>query len=486
MDSFAEHAVIAGKYRLVRALARGGMGSVWVARHLALDIEVAIKFMVPEYAVLDEARGRFEHEARVSAQLKSPYVVHTYDYGSEEGMLFLVMELLQGEDLYTRLLRNRRLTPASLASVVTQVCKGLECAHEAGLVHRDLKPANIFLARQGKEEIAKVLDFGLAKFTDPSVTPTHTKTGMLVGSPYYMSPEQVRKSREVDTRSDLWALGVILFECLTGRVPFMGNEVGDVLVAICSDPIPLASQIARDLGPQVDQFFMRALSRNLNRRFQTAGELAEAFAALAQPAAPKSDGIYGKLTVALRGPKSDPLPVRGSKAPASPADSDAVTLERPPGMEGPDARLSPQYRRSLGSESTLAASSASVSARLQQSRKTSVLVGALGGLCIAGLAAAFLFGGRTEPTESEMQRDHVSASTNTMPTSVTVPPALASASAEAVSPAPSSAAAAPSTATAPKASAPERQPRSVVSAPPFKKPAGSGKTTVPHDPLDSR
>ncbi len=160
MVSVEQGTVIAGKYRLDRALARGGMGSVWVARHLQLEIDVAVKLMAPQYAASQDARVRFEREARASAQLRSPYVVHMYDYGAiADETLFLAMELLQGEDLDARLRRVGRFTPAGLASLVDQVCKALECAHDAGLVHRDLKPANLFLSRQGREEIAKVLTF---------------------------------------------------------------------------------------------------------------------------------------------------------------------------------------------------------------------------------------------------------------------------------------------------------------------------------------
>src|SRR5262245_3362193 len=225
MSSLEQGTIVAGRYRLERALAQGGMGSVWVARHLQLDVDVAIKFMTPQFAASADARARFEREAKASAQLKLANAVQVHDYGVEDGSPFLVMELLDGEDLESRLGRERRLTPAATLAVLESVCRALRRAHEVGLVHRDLKPGNIFLARQAGEEVVKVLDFGIAKDTQAAFGAAATRTGAILGSPHYMSPEQVRSSNRVDHRSDLWALGVIAFRCLTGHLPFPGDEV---------------------------------------------------------------------------------------------------------------------------------------------------------------------------------------------------------------------------------------------------------------------
>jgi serine/threonine protein kinase len=273
-----EKRTIAGRYRLERPLARGGMGSVWVARHLTLDVDVAVKFMAPELASSSEAQKRFEREAKASASLRIANAVHVYDYGIEEGTPYLAMELLEGEDLAARLGRQGRLDKAAMSSLVSQVSKALRRAHEIGLVHRDLKPGNLFLARQGAEEVVKILDFGIAKMTGLGVTGPATKTGTLLGSPLYMSPEQIRRSKEVDHRSDLWSLGVIVFECLTGRLPFQGEDLGELLLMICTEEIPLASRIVPELGPEVDRFFARALARDPADRFQSADELAAALA----------------------------------------------------------------------------------------------------------------------------------------------------------------------------------------------------------------
>ncbi|WP_437663453.1 protein kinase domain-containing protein [Sorangium sp. So ce1182] len=277
MTSLAEGSVIAGRYRLERMLARGGMGSIWVARHLQLDVGVAVKLMASEYAASTTARARFEREARAAAQLKIPNVVHVHDYGIEDDTPFLVMELLEGEDLETRLAREGRLTGVATQTIVTQVCKALRRAHEMGVIHRDLKPANLFLSRQDEDELVKVLDFGIAKAEGMLLAGKETKTGTLVGSPYYMSPEQVRRSKSLDRRSDLWSVGVIIYRCLTGRLPFPGEEIGEVFVAICTEDFPLPSSLAPELGPEVDRFFARALMRDPEHRFQSASELAEAF-----------------------------------------------------------------------------------------------------------------------------------------------------------------------------------------------------------------
>ncbi|APR75962.1 Putative serine/threonine-protein kinase pknH [Minicystis rosea] len=260
------------------------MGSVWVARHLQLDVDVAVKFMSPQLAASPEAQARFEREAKAAAMLKMANAVSVFDYGMEGDTPFMVMELLEGEDLQARLLRGGTLRPAELRAVLEPVCKVVRRAHELGLVHRDLKPGNIFLARQGGEEIIKVLDFGIAKDTGSALGGSATQTGAMLGSPHYMSPEQVRSTNRVDHRTDLWALGVIAFQCLTGRLPFHGDEVGEVLVEVCTAPIPVPSTLVPSLGPHVDSFFARALDRDPARRFQSAAELYDALAALVAPA----------------------------------------------------------------------------------------------------------------------------------------------------------------------------------------------------------
>ncbi|WP_438027954.1 protein kinase domain-containing protein [Sorangium sp. So ce233] len=275
--------VLIGKYRLERPLSRGGMGSVWVARHLQLGTSVAVKFMDPAYAESPAFRTRFEREARAAAQLKNPHVVQVHDFGIHESVPYLVMELLQGEDLNTRLQRRGRLPLLEAHRILVQTGKALRSAHDAGLVHRDLKPANLFLARiDGEDEDqVKLLDFGIAKETTSKLVADASTTGEVMGSPHYMSPEQLRAERDLDARSDLWALGVILFRMVTGYLPFPGDVLAHVMTRILVDPIPSATQLAPDLPRAVDAFFHRALSRDRTHRFQTVREMVAEFARIA-------------------------------------------------------------------------------------------------------------------------------------------------------------------------------------------------------------
>jgi serine/threonine-protein kinase len=262
-------------------LGRGGMGSVWEGIHMTLGTRVAVKFIDAEHAESAEARHRFENEARAAAALRSKHVVEVYDHGlMDDGRPFIVMEFLDGEPLDKRLDRAGRLPAADTARIVSQVCRALAKAHAAGIVHRDLKPDNVFLVWDDDDgsDVAKVVDFGIAKFTDSKGPTSATRTGSVLGTPYYMSPEQARGLRTVDYRSDLWSVGVITFRCMTGHLPFEGEAVGDVLVKLCTAPLPVPSQYAPDLPTGFDGWFARALSREPEGRFQSAAELGNSLA----------------------------------------------------------------------------------------------------------------------------------------------------------------------------------------------------------------
>ena len=252
------------------------MGEVWIAEHAALSAPVAVKFMDVALVADADARRRFESEAKAAAALRSPHVVHMLDYGIEEGAPYIVMELLDGETLEHRLKGVERLDLVTASKILTQACKALELAGDAGIVHRDLKPANLFLARSGREEIVKILDFGVAKFT---ATPGDTtSSGRLLGSPHYMSPEQARGGLPVDHKSDLWSMGVILFELVTGERPFDGPAVGDVLLQICTEPVHTPRSVHAELPEWVDDYFKTALARDPAARFESAAAMAEEFA----------------------------------------------------------------------------------------------------------------------------------------------------------------------------------------------------------------
>jgi len=276
--------LVAGKYRLSRLLGRGGMGSVWEGLHTTLGTRVAVKFIDAEYAESPEARSRFENEARAAATLRSKHVVEVYDHGvMTDGRPFIVMEFLEGEPLDKRLDRFGRLAPKDTARILHQVCRALSKAHAASIVHRDLKPENVFLVWDDEDgaDIAKVVDFGIAKFTDAALGPSSaTRTGSVLGTPYYMSPEQARGLRSVDHRSDIWSLGVIAYRCIVGALPFEGEAIGDLLVKLCTAPVPVPSQLVPDVPPGFDAFIQRALSRDPAERFQTSQEFAESLSAI--------------------------------------------------------------------------------------------------------------------------------------------------------------------------------------------------------------
>jgi hypothetical protein len=347
----APNVVIAERFRLNRLLGRGGMGSVWHATHLGLDVPCAVKFIEGEGAELPEVQGRFEREAKAAAQLRSPHVVQILDHGVCNGTPYIAMELLDGEDLGKRLTRLGRLPPQDLLWIVTQVGRALTRAHAVGIVHRDLKPDNIFLVHDDDREIAKVLDFGIAKAIGPGAPGASTRTGAMLGTPYYMSPEQAQGTKAVDSRSDLWSLGVIVFEALTGQRPFESEALGDLLMKIIIAPIPHPSHVARDLPPGLDAWWARASHRDPAQRFQSAKDLCDSIAIVfgrsssdLGDAAPRPDGASAARPE--RGPHWTDTPMGGSpptfSAPAPQQLAGVATgapiahtfAARPPGVKG--------------------------------------------------------------------------------------------------------------------------------------------------------
>ena len=306
MTQLGPGVVVAGRYRLTRLLGQGGMGSVWVADNIALDAPCAVKFIHGEAAQSPELRARFEREAKAAAQLRSPNVVQILDHGIFDDTPYMAMELLEGEDLSHRLKRMRQLHPREIASIVAQTGRALSKAHAAGLVHRDLKPGNIFLVRDDDREIVKVLDFGVAKVTTSGIDTgldNNTKTGAVLGTPFYMSPEQGRGIRAVDHRADLWSLAVVTYQCLTGRLPFQSDGLGDLLIKIMMEPLPVPSQVA-NVPPGFDAWWMRAAAREPNDRFQSAREMSDALTIALGLSTPGSD--LGASWSSLRGGAGQP------------------------------------------------------------------------------------------------------------------------------------------------------------------------------------
>jgi serine/threonine-protein kinase len=274
--------ILAGKYRVDRVLGQGGMGVVVAAHHVQLDERVAIKFLLPEMVSNPEAVMRFSREARAAVKIKSEHVARVTDVGTlDNGAPYMVMEYLEGSDLAAVVARGS-LPVEQAVDFVLQACEAIAEAHALGIVHRDLKPANLFLARlPGGVESVKVLDFGISKATSLSGSggqESATRTKALMGSPLYMSPEQMQSSRDVDARSDLWALGIILYELLGGRSPFNADTMPELILKIMStDPEPLRNR-RPDVPEPLVAAIMKCLVRDRRARYQTVGELAAALA----------------------------------------------------------------------------------------------------------------------------------------------------------------------------------------------------------------
>ncbi|WP_081427080.1 serine/threonine-protein kinase [Sorangium cellulosum] len=275
-----EGRAVMDKYRLERRLGGGGMGDLWLGFDIKLRRRVVIKFIRSFAATEPELIARFEREARASARVRSPYVIETYDYGVDRGCAFIVMEYLEGEDMNRRLDRERKLPLAQAATLFTQLGKALDAVHAAGVIHRDLKPGNIFITSSGGDELVKVLDFGVAKSS--CSRDRITKTGMVLGTPRYMSPEQTMAPKQVDYRSDLWSMAVILYRATTGQCPFAGATINELVRHICQTSFPRASELAPELPPSIDAFFTRAFEFDPGARFQSGKEMMEAFAEIVQ------------------------------------------------------------------------------------------------------------------------------------------------------------------------------------------------------------
>lgn len=260
---------------MLSQLGRGGMGSVWRAEHLDLGTPAAVKLIDESFVQSPEALTRFRREAQAAASLRSANVVQILDYGVDGETPFIAMELLEGESLADRIDRLGRIDPAYCAQILLQVSKALSRAHDMGIVHRDLKPDNVFLVRDGDDEIAKVLDFGIAKRTGTLQTSADmaTRTGSLMGTPYYMSPEQASGRRQVDHRTDIWAFAVIAYECITGTRPFDDTNLGGLLLSICTESPKPASSIL-PVPAEFDAWFVRCTSKDPAARFETIREAA--------------------------------------------------------------------------------------------------------------------------------------------------------------------------------------------------------------------
>jgi serine/threonine protein kinase len=357
----AEGEVLAGKYRLVRRLGEGGMGIVFEALHLRIQQRVAIKMLLPEVLDIPDVVSRFEREARAAGQLRSDNTARVLDVDvSEGGLPYMVMEFLDGSDLGKILETQGALPITDAVDYVLQTCNAMTEAHAAGIIHRDLKPSNLFVC--GADRKVKVLDFGISKLeNDAEARVTATQT--VVGTPLYMSPEQVRSSKHVDSRTDIWSLGIILYELISGRTPFEGSTTA-AAAAICIDEPPPLSNFRQGVPPELEAVIRTALQKDVNLRYPTVQSLALAIVRFG------SGQVRGPDTV----PTAIPLPSHPSLPRISNHIGQDRTLPHSDASQPRANATTPGWTTRSG----------------PPKRKSALLIVAMGGLAVAGVAAVTL------------------------------------------------------------------------------------------------
>jgi serine/threonine-protein kinase len=379
--------VVAGKYRVERVLGAGGMGIVVAARHIELDERVALKVLRAE-VVSPETTARFLREARSSAKIKSEHVVRVSDVGTlDAGTPFMVMELLEGKDLAAALVERAQLPVGEAVEIVLQACEAVAEAHALGIVHRDLKPANLFLARRpGGKVCVKVVDFGISKVTTQGALgedAAMTRTSTWLGSPLYMSPEQMRSARSVDARTDIWSLGLILYQSLAGRVPFDAPSLPDLCLKVVHEEPPSLAALRPDLPEGLVAVVMRCLEKKPDARYLNVAELALDLAPFAPERARESvERIVGVI--------EDAGLMRPSKLPQAPP-SEAPPWSEERISQPPPSSRPPVSTRAAAPAATLAEAQPSTPppAPKEEPRRRGGVLLALIGVAVAGAAAGF-------------------------------------------------------------------------------------------------
>jgi eukaryotic-like serine/threonine-protein kinase len=412
-STIREGEVIGGKYRLEKEIGRGSMGTVWSAVHLTLGQRVAIKLISAEHAQSREARTRFSTEAKAAARLRSRYVVQVYDDGeTQAGTPYIVLEYLDGETLEQRLEREHDLPLNDAVRITRHVARALSRAHAQGIVHRDLKPANVFLTRSDDDElgwVAKVLDFGIAKLEEHGIAST-TKTGTLLGTPLFMSPEQVRGASSVDSRSDLYSLGMVFYNMMTGTFAFNGESFADVLVAICTGPLPDLRAAAPWIPNSVSEWYQRACARDVNLRYQSADEMVEAL-----------DLALGVSTGAMSRGSSPEVKIDTLRGHAPPV---AHGVPRSPSDSGEYAKGATQVLttdpRLLNSDPALSVRALDAELAISTSSRTPLFIGAGIAVLILFLIGGVLLLGHSKSAPSTAEAATVTATALSTPTSSAV------------------------------------------------------------------
>jgi serine/threonine-protein kinase len=428
--------LIRGKYKVERVLGEGGMGMVLAAWHEALDQRVAIKVLRPELLGDDTLRERFRREAQAASRIRSDHVARVIDVDVlDDGVPFMVMEYLDGRDLGD--LRGSPLSHTTAVEYVPQTCDAIAEAHAIGIIHRDIKPANLFLTRTREgRPLVKVLDFGISKIekSEHGQPASVTRTTTVMGSVVYMSPEQMLSARDVDGRTDIWALGVTLYELCTGELPFPGETVPQVCALVMHGPPPPPRTLRPELPEGLEAVILRCLARQREDRYATIADLCDALAPFAGDRDPTE---VTKLAHALRrGSASAPLLIEAPRARVDgqsatvPASSEAIASLLDAADAPERASAAPRGAESVTSPDvvTATADAATPPAR----GRSLLLVAGLGVAAVIALAAAFLRGPAPQPAAAG-----VVTSATPLPATTSAIAASANAPAPAVAPTPS-------------------------------------------------
>lgn len=447
--------ILAGKYRVEKVLGEGGMGVVVAAWHEELEKRVAVKFLLPEMAERGDAAERFRREARAAVRIQSEHVARVLDVGTMDAAVpYMVMEYLEGHDLGDELSARGRLPVTEAVDYLLQAGEAVAEAHALGIVHRDLKPANLFLSRRADgTPLVKVLDFGISKSiaADSQGGMSLTRTAAMVGSPLYMSPEQMRSAKDVDTRTDIWALGAIFYEMLAGRPPYDAESVPELYASLLSDSPPAMQEFRSDVPPGLERVLLRCLQKDRAERWGTVAELASAISDFGSPEsrihAARAQRVLGALDSTLA------------------ADAHSASTERMPAPP-PGAVAAKSGEAASPHAAATVDSWGRTQAPASPGRRWLLPVGAVA-LVLAGAGVMFLFRSPSA-TASAPPKDSASSalSTQSAPPSAATPTTTASGGTDATAE-PDAAAPPQASASAPAASAaPESRPRRAVRRPP--------------------
>jgi serine/threonine-protein kinase len=379
-----------GNYEVKEKLGEGGMGAVYMGEHPLIGKRVAVKVLLDELVANEALVTRFFHEAKAANDIRHQNIVDIIDFGKidKEGggkLVYLVMELLEGQSLSSRLDNAPRLTFEEVRHILQQCCSGLSASHAKGIIHRDLKPDNLFLVRRGSDEnFVKILDFGIAKLTTTSSTPSaKTRTGTLIGTPAYMSPEQCAGRGTIDARSDVYALGIVMYEMLTGHVPFKGEGFGDIVVAQLTETAKKPSELRADVPPELDAIVMKAIEKEASARFQSMDEFGLALKDPAKFAA--SPSLVAEKGAIMAAPTASvPVISDTPSGPRSVATTDQATL----------IATKPKANTTLsGAASESSAVREPAPAKSGNGKRVAIIGGVAAAVAAAGLVAVLKLGG---------------------------------------------------------------------------------------------